>query len=94
MKVLLDLLPESCLVFSKVLENISESAVFQGAVVSHRQRVVPRFLQLSQGKELIRQHNRPRTLGHIAILKADWSWQLLPSFASFVFQLSVLTVAG
>lgn len=94
-KVLLDLLTESCLVFSKVLEwNDSESVIFQGAVASHCQRVVPRFLQLSQRKELNRQHNQPRTLGHIAILKADWSWQLLPSFASFVFQLSVLTVGS
>lgn len=39
--------------------------MFQGAVVSHRQRVAPRFLQLSERKELNRQHNQPRNLGHI-----------------------------
>lgn len=82
-----------CLVFSKVLElNDSDSVIFQGAVVSPRQRAVPRILQLSRRNELNRHNNQHRTLGHIAILKADWSWQLLPSFASFVFQLSVLTV--
>lgn len=59
--------------------------IFQGAALANRQQVAPWLLQLSQRKKLNRQHNQPRNLGHIAVLKADWSWQLLPSFANFRF---------